>query len=82
MFKVNFEERIYIRSLFIDEKKETETETETGFKQGEHENVKRTCRGASRYNTFNFPKKGEGIRSNANSGQLQPEETVSALRKI
>ena len=71
--------RTYLYTFTFHRRKK---ETETGFKQGERENVKRTCRGASRYNTFNFPKKGEGIKSNANSGQLQPEETVSALRKI
>ena len=67
--------RTYLYTFtFHRRKKETETETETGFKQGEHENVKRTCRGASWYNTFNFPKKAKASGQTLTPTNFNPKK--------
>ena len=63
--------RTYLYTFTFHRRKK---ETETGFKQGERENVKRTCRGASWYNTFNFPKKAKASGQTLTPTNFNPKK--------
>ena len=46
----------------------------SSFKQNRRENVKRTCRGASWYNTFNFPKKAKASGQTLTPTNFNPKK--------